>query len=128
MRVLVYQYRFVSDKTYSILLSAFLFHQCSALGVIHSFPTRRSSDLSDRSGHHDGMSVHDTALRAAAGTPVSQAPNPCRDRKSTRLNSSHITNSYAVFCLKKKKASSIHRILIHVPSLPGFFFHVLPMP
>src|SRR5437773_200031 len=27
----------------------------------------------------------------------------CRDRKSTRLNSSHITISYAVFCLKKKK-------------------------
>src|SRR5437667_8513071 len=26
------------------------------------------------------------------------------DRKSTRLNSSHITISYAVFCLKKKKA------------------------
>src|SRR5437667_2658428 len=29
-----------------------------------------------------------------------------RDRKSTRLNSSHITISYAVFCLKKKKHSS----------------------
>src|SRR6266540_1783501 len=31
-------------------------------------------------------------------------PYPCasRDRKSTRLNSSHITSSYAVFCLKKK--------------------------
>src|SRR6266540_1266927 len=29
-------------------------------------------------------------------------PGP-RDRKSTRLNSSHITISYAVFCLKKKK-------------------------
>src|SRR5437773_8243266 len=28
-----------------------------------------------------------------------------RDRKSTRLNSSHITISYAVFCLKKKKDS-----------------------
>src|SRR5215468_9791926 len=27
----------------------------------------------------------------------------CEDRKSTRLNSSHITISYAVFCLKKKK-------------------------
>src|SRR5207249_9617475 len=25
------------------------------------------------------------------------------DRKSTRLNSSHVSNSYAVFCLKKKK-------------------------
>jgi len=30
-------------------------------------------------------------------------PPPERDRKSTRLNSSHITTSYAVFCLKKKK-------------------------
>src|SRR5205807_8614568 len=28
------------------------------------------------------------------------------DRKSTRLNSSHLVNSYAVFCLKKKKANS----------------------
>src|SRR5437773_8809345 len=32
----------------------------------------------------------------------------CRDRKSTRLNSSHITISYAVFCLKKK-TNHIHR-------------------
>src|SRR5438034_3566239 len=31
-----------------------------------------------------------------------------RDRKSTRLNSSHTVNSYAVFCLKKKKAPSGH--------------------
>src|SRR5437773_6063275 len=30
-----------------------------------------------------------------------------RDRKSTRLNSSHITISYAVFCLKKKKLTNI---------------------
>src|SRR5437667_6368168 len=30
-------------------------------------------------------------------------PHAVRDRKSTRLNSSHITISYAVFCLKKKK-------------------------
>src|SRR5260221_3448220 len=29
-----------------------------------------------------------------------------RDRKSTRLNSSHTVISYAVFCLKKKKSSS----------------------
>src|SRR5256885_13226229 len=27
----------------------------------------------------------------------------CKDRKSTRLNSSHLVISYAVFCLKKKK-------------------------
>src|SRR5699024_12110395 len=29
----------------------------------------------------------------------------CGDRKSTRLNSSHVSISYAVFCLKKKKLS-----------------------
>src|SRR5439155_20372565 len=31
-----------------------------------------------------------------------------RDRKSTRLNSSHVAISYAVFCLKKKKADDDH--------------------
>src|SRR5256885_3371227 len=32
-----------------------------------------------------------------------QMARPKRDRKSTRLNSSHLVISYAVFCLKKKK-------------------------
>src|SRR5690349_23111057 len=32
-----------------------------------------------------------------------------QDRKSTRLNSSHVEISYAVFCLKKKKTSSCRR-------------------
>src|SRR5256885_12999321 len=44
-----------------------------------------------------------------------------RDRKSTRLNSSHLVISYAVFCLKKKKKHNdthIHTsITIHVLSL-----------
>src|SRR4051812_49827633 len=31
------------------------------------------------------------------------------DRKSTRLNSSHMSISYAVFCLKKKKNPALHR-------------------
>src|SRR5690606_5180806 len=34
------------------------------------------------------------------------SPQKYRDRKSTRLNSSHVKNSYAVFCLKKKKGST----------------------
>src|SRR5256885_12954722 len=34
--------------------------------------------------------------------------NPSADRKSTRLNSSHLVISYAVFCLKKKKNPSPH--------------------
>src|SRR3712207_7609029 len=44
------------------------------------------------------------ALRSP-GTPVDQA----RDRKSTRLNSSHANISYAVFCLKKKGRTSVSR-------------------
>src|SRR5690625_6109057 len=31
-----------------------------------------------------------------------------QDRKSTRLNSSHVAISYAVFCLKKKKQQNLH--------------------
>src|SRR5437660_3057205 len=36
-----------------------------------------------------------------------------RDRKSTRLNSSHVAISYAVFCLKKKKRKNIERQSIY---------------
>src|SRR2546430_6695011 len=45
-----------------------------------------------------------------------------RDRKSTRLNSSHSQISYAVFCLKKKKQSSHTRpppLLAHDPPAPS---------
>src|SRR5699024_12558130 len=35
--------------------------------------------------------------------------DPFIDRKSTRLNSSHVSISYALFCLKKKKASKTDR-------------------
>src|SRR3989442_10832520 len=37
------------------------------------------------------------------------SPDPARDRKSTRLNSSHVRISYAVFCLKKKTFPPIAR-------------------
>src|SRR5207249_9648499 len=43
------------------------------------------------------------AARAAAGRTREPAAASPRDRKSTRLNSSHVSISYAVFCLKKKK-------------------------
>src|SRR5258705_7712212 len=38
-----------------------------------------------------------------------RVPRRSRDRKSTRLNSSHLGISYAVFCLKKKKSKSSQR-------------------
>src|SRR5437773_3290318 len=52
------------------------------------------------------------SMRASLGRvwmaiTISSRANDARiDRKSTRLNSSHITISYAVFCLKKKKKNT----------------------
>src|SRR5688572_32025508 len=48
------------------------------------------------------------AALVAAEKLVAAAPN--RDRKSTRLNSSHSQISYAVFCLKKKKEKKKNRL------------------
>src|SRR5438874_7264930 len=69
-----------------------------------------------------GCPVEGEPLGAGAPAPVEAKicpPNcPCSaepalrfvspvDRKSTRLNSSHVEISYAVFCLKKKKADNV---------------------
>src|SRR2546426_3573221 len=51
-----------------------------------------------------------TVLRGGAGffyDAVPTAEIAATDRKSTRLNSSHLVISYAVFCLKKKKKESL---------------------
>src|SRR5690625_6462037 len=47
-----------------------------------------------------------SSLPGAAVTSV-QMDGALQDRKSTRLNSSHVAISYAVFCLKKKKKINI---------------------
>src|SRR5690606_41974477 len=83
----------------------------------HSFPTRRSSDLTFSEinkianpnqypefnkvkelvqSKRDKKQSFDLTSVLGTNTIVS-------DRKSTRLNSSHVKISYAVFCLKKKK-------------------------
>src|SRR5689334_24105277 len=46
--------------------------------------------------------------RGAPGARLDRRGRRCRDRKSTRLNSSHSSISYAVFCLKKKKDKFIY--------------------
>src|SRR5256885_8985235 len=51
--------------------------------------------------HRDGHDVH-----AAVADPGNAFVVVGRDRKSTRLNSSHLVISYAVFCLKKKRTHS----------------------
>src|SRR5687768_18509678 len=81
--------------------------RCSDHQDPDSFPTRRSSDLTIRAGSGSGGAGGTTAadetldnahLMRLAGR-FAQART---DRKSTRLNSSHGYNSYAVFCSKKK--------------------------
>src|SRR5689334_24729198 len=92
---------------------------------LHSFPTRRSSDLADRKvgGYSGGMKRRlDLALALVHRPRILFLDEPttgldiqsrtalweevARDRKSTRLNSSHSSISYAVFCLKKKKKNN----------------------
>src|SRR5207245_10096531 len=86
--------------------------------ALHSFPTRRSSDLGPRpvARWEAGMRrIPELAARLVARLDQDEEEalrrkpwatgcgDACRDRKSTRLNSSHGSISYAVFCLKKKK-------------------------
>src|SRR5207253_11234450 len=93
---------------------------------LHSFPTRRSSDLSHRRCVLNEVrgEIFVNRFRTASFdhfTPHIDDHHLVRfqllvrtlckllgrariqDRKSTRLNSSHVAISYAVFCLKKKK-------------------------
>src|SRR3989454_6264726 len=51
----------------------------------------------------------EAALRSlqAAGFTVNLIKDVTPDRKSTRLNSSHLVISYAVFCLKKQRRSAV---------------------
>src|SRR5690606_39862911 len=106
----------------------FCFYCVVALLDLHSFPTRRSSDLgtvvdeyghplaavtvaekgtqattiSDESGRFE-LAVTMPAVLIFSGPNVAATTRKLTtagDRKSTRLNSSHVKISYAVFCLK----------------------------
>src|SRR5690606_41042348 len=106
----------------------FFFYRSAHHRALHSFPTRRSSDLTDvavigevhytgslGSGEFHGEEI-DWASNVFVSTPAGGSLDmvnltgglhlqfgpqmSLRDRKSTRLNSSHVKISYAVFCLK----------------------------
>src|SRR5690606_40367085 len=106
---------------------SFPFYGYVAHRVLHSFPTRRSSDLivalaafNDEVDGHTGVDLDGVVAVAGADGDLLpprqldfvvlavdvEAEAAVRilgeDRKSTRLNSSHVKISYAVFCLKKK--------------------------
>src|SRR5256885_11780281 len=73
-------------------------------------------DLAERGG--DPRVVRRIALTVqveAAQKTQRFADRQPRDRKSTRLNSSHLVISYAVFCLKKKKNQLLTRVTLCSP-------------
>src|SRR5690349_23490522 len=75
------------------------------------FPYTRSSDLDHQeSTRRLGLMMRDIYVRNPTSfrlfCPDETSSNRL-DRKSTRLNSSHVEISYAVFCLKKKKKKKI---------------------
>src|SRR5438874_6627571 len=89
---------------------SFFFFECSGdHRDLHSFPTRRSSDLlpsGAETAPRRGWPRPRAGGQATAwrlGALGGRDERRRGDRKSTRLNSSHVEISYAVFCLKKKK-------------------------
>src|SRR5437879_12823089 len=107
----------MSDTAY---LHYHYYHNVTAVPRdLHSFPTRRSSDLGEVKPRHlrstrpasgDERDKRAGPSRCSSGSsrrstawPSAACSFCCRrDRKSTRLNSSHRCISYAVFFLKKK--------------------------
>src|SRR5437899_4865267 len=76
---------------------------------LHSFPTRRSSDLwAMRLSIEVSRTSTRRDSRMGSSRGNSSAISVRVDRKSTRLNSSHLGISYAVFCLKKKTSNESH--------------------
>src|SRR5437764_7803525 len=92
------------------------------------FPSRRSSDLYlGRRPGRDLTEVKDAEIvqtllialaDAADALKIVRHAVTWRDRKSTRLNSSHRCISYAVFCLKKKKRIVAGKIIVTSTQTP----------
>src|SRR5690625_5463639 len=85
--------------------------------ALHCFPTRRSSDLTytiernpdaytanwlSQPWQEDPTRTYTYGLYLQDQMKIGDRLQVLLDRKSTRLNSSHVAISYAVFCLKKK--------------------------
>src|SRR5437879_7807686 len=99
--------------SFSCITPCFFSSSSGAHRDLHSFPTRRSSDLDVRKLDGRAVTVGDDhggvvggraqLIVGVDGVGAARAVEAAlRDRKSTRLNSSHRCISYAVFCLKKK--------------------------
>src|SRR5438067_7951358 len=77
---------------------------------LHQLAKKGQILFGDFGPNHDELLAYDPRHDHRPEQTSQKANHPpaatiCGDRKSTRLNSSHVSISYAVFCLKKKKKS-----------------------
>src|SRR5205814_9452432 len=77
------------------------------VGQLHVIVLARQTLPESRHAHGPGAGIVQLSFQLHAEPALARAAAPSlpagADRKSTRLNSSHLGISYAVFCLKKKK-------------------------
>src|SRR5207249_8678673 len=104
------------------------------VGVAHQ-PVAGLDALLERSGVGvgDESRPFGHARRAREGVEVPEdearvVAAPHRDRKSTRLNSSHVSISYAVFCLKKKTIVSIGKSMALWPCTRIVYSSMMAFP
>src|SRR5688500_19824863 len=105
---------------YTIAAASLFLRDSSSHRQLHSFPTRRSSDLVvatpeklDFALRNDPTLLDDVGLLifdeghmiGLNEREIRYEVQVQRDRKSTRLNSSHLVSSYAVFCLRKTRTA-----------------------
>src|SRR5438874_13366028 len=98
----------------TFLLITFFFFTDTATTEIYTLSLHDALPISERQPplprHPDGdldRAARRDVVPVPAGAQGLPAERGSRDRKSTRLNSSHVEISYAVFCLKKKKKKKI---------------------
>src|SRR4051812_49481954 len=83
--------------------------------TVFALAARLPSCRNGKKGRKRAMLSRRHLLTAAAAAAPKDGVVIASDRKSTRLNSSHMSISYAVFCLKKKKKQD--RTRTHRPSV-----------
>src|SRR6266508_5956041 len=95
------------DTRNSLTALTFFFFNDTATTEIYTLSLHDALPISSGSGEGTTRRWPRFASDRAPSRARVRAP---RDRKSTRLNSSHVAISYAVFCLKKKKKQSAYSI------------------
>src|SRR5688572_31553433 len=103
-------YQYTYDTQHIVSTYLFFFNDTATTEIYTLSPTRRSSDLMTAMRLARPIATKPRFISLLKRMPMGwisseRTPAISKDRKSTRLNSSHSQISYAVFCLKKKKTN-----------------------